>query len=53
MSCPEILNTKVIANELRFLLDTHMVLSDAWYDSCGLLKSGQSAELVWTDWTYG
>jgi hypothetical protein len=38
------LNTKVVANELSFLLVTHTTNSDAWFDSYGILKSGQGAE---------
>jgi hypothetical protein len=44
MTSPEALNTKVIINELIFLLITHTVYSDAWFDSYGLLKTGQNAE---------
>jgi hypothetical protein len=37
MSCPEILNTIVAANELGFTLVTAIVYSDAWFDSYGIL----------------
>jgi hypothetical protein len=49
MTSPETLNTKVVSNRLRFLLVTHMVSSDARFDSYGLLKSGHGAKLIWTD----
>jgi hypothetical protein len=48
MTSPETLNTKVSDNELSFLVVTHTVLSDKWFDSYGLLKSGPGAELFWT-----
>jgi hypothetical protein len=44
MTFPEILNTKVAINELIFPLVTHMVYSDARFDSYEILKSGQGAE---------
>jgi hypothetical protein len=44
MTSPETLNTKVVIRELSFLLVTHMVYSDARFDSYGILKSGQGAE---------
>jgi hypothetical protein len=53
MTSPETSNTKVVTNGFRFLLVTHMVSSDAWFDSYGFLKSGQGAELIWTDQTHG
>jgi hypothetical protein len=40
----ETLNTKHSANELSFLLVTHMVDVDARIESYGILKSGQCAE---------
>jgi hypothetical protein len=42
----EILNTKLSANELSFLLVTYMVDSDAWFGSYGILESGQGAENI-------
>jgi hypothetical protein len=47
----ETLNTEFAFNELSFPLVTHMVYSDARFDSYGILKSGQGAELIWTEWT--
>jgi hypothetical protein len=44
MNSPEALNTKVTINKLSFLLVTHTVYSNAWFDSYGLLKTGQNAE---------
>jgi hypothetical protein len=41
---PGTLNTKVVANELSFLLVTHTTYSDARYDSYRILKLGQGAE---------
>jgi hypothetical protein len=41
---PETLNIKVAINELIFLLVTHMVYSDAQFDSYGILISGRGAE---------
>jgi hypothetical protein len=52
MTSPETLNTKFAVNELSFLLVTHMVYSDARFDSYGILMSGQGAELIWIDWKY-
>jgi hypothetical protein len=52
MTSPKKWNTKHAVNELIFLLVTHIAYSDAWIDSYGILKSGQGAELIWTDWTY-
>jgi hypothetical protein len=46
MTSPEILRTKHVINELKFLLVTHMANSDARFDSCGILKLGPGAELV-------
>jgi hypothetical protein len=43
MTSPEILNMKFPVNELSFPLVTHMVDSDARFDSYGNLKSGQGA----------
>jgi hypothetical protein len=44
MTSPETLNTKVVIDELSFLLVTHMTYSDARFDSYGILKLGQGAE---------
>jgi hypothetical protein len=44
MTSPETLSTKVVFDELRFLLVTHMTYFDARFDSYGILKSGQGAE---------
>jgi hypothetical protein len=44
MTSSETLNTKVIVNELIFLLVTHTTYSDARFDSYGILNSGQGAE---------
>jgi hypothetical protein len=44
MNFPETLNTKVADNKLSFPLVTHMVFSDAWFGSYGILKSGRGAE---------
>jgi hypothetical protein len=38
VTSPESLNTKVSVNELRFLLTTHTVYSDARFDRYGILK---------------
>jgi hypothetical protein len=46
MTSLETLYTKVVFNELRFLLVTHMVYSNARFDSYGLLKTGQGAEHI-------
>jgi hypothetical protein len=51
MTTLETLNMKLAANKLNFLLVTHMTYSDARFDSYGILKSGQGAELIWTEWT--
>jgi hypothetical protein len=40
MTSPETSNTKVVADELSFLLVTHTTYSDARFDSYGILKSG-------------
>jgi hypothetical protein len=40
------LNTKCSVNELIFPLVTHMVNSDAWFDSYWVLKTGQGAEQI-------
>jgi hypothetical protein len=44
MTSPESLSIKVFVNELRFLLVTHTICSDAQIDSYGILESGQGAE---------
>jgi hypothetical protein len=44
MTSPETLNIKFAINKLSFLLITHMVNSDARFDSYGILKLGQGAE---------
>jgi hypothetical protein len=44
MTFPESLNTKVVTNELRFPLVTHVAYSDARFDSYGILKSGRGAK---------
>jgi hypothetical protein len=44
------LNTKFAVNELRFLLVTHMDLSDERFDSYGLLKAEHGAERFWIEW---
>jgi hypothetical protein len=46
MTSPETLNTKVTVNKLRFSLVNHTAHYDARFDSYGVLKSGQGAELV-------
>jgi hypothetical protein len=46
MTSLETLNTKVSANALRFPLVTHMIYSDARFDSYEILKSGQGAEIL-------
>jgi hypothetical protein len=46
MTFPETLNTKNAINELSFPLITHMVYSDARFDSYGILKQGQDAEQI-------
>jgi hypothetical protein len=38
MTSPETSNTKVVVNELSFLLVTHMTYSDAQFDSYGIFK---------------
>jgi hypothetical protein len=43
---PETLNTKFTINELWFPLVTHMVDSDARFDSYRLLNSGQGDEQI-------
>jgi hypothetical protein len=44
MTSLETLNTKGTINELSFWLVTHMVYSDARYNSYGILESGRGAE---------
>jgi hypothetical protein len=44
MTSIETLYTNASFNELSFPLVTHMVNSDAWIDSYGILKSGQGSE---------
>jgi hypothetical protein len=44
MPSPETLNTKVVVNELIFLLVSHTTYSDARFDSYRILKSGQGVE---------
>jgi hypothetical protein len=44
MTSPETLNTKVSVNKLRFPLVTHMVYSNARFDSYGILNSERIAE---------
>jgi hypothetical protein len=44
MTSPETLNTKLSANELSFLLVTHIVSFDARFGSYEILNSGQGAE---------
>jgi hypothetical protein len=44
MTFPEILNTKVSFNKLRFPLVTHMAYSDARFESYGILNLGWGAE---------
>jgi hypothetical protein len=43
MTSLETLNMKRAVNELSFPLVTHTAISDAWFDSYGLLKSEQGA----------
>jgi hypothetical protein len=45
-------NTELVANYLIFLLVTHMVSSDARFDSYEFSKTGHGAERFWTDWTW-
>jgi hypothetical protein len=52
MATPEILNMKFAINKLSFPLVTHVAYSDARFDSYGILKSGQGAELIWREWTF-
>jgi hypothetical protein len=44
MTSPEILNTKLVVDELRFPLVTHITYSDTRFDSYGILNSRQGAE---------
>jgi hypothetical protein len=44
MASPETSNTKVAVNGLSFPLVTDTTNSDAWFDSYGILNSGQGAE---------
>jgi hypothetical protein len=44
MTFLETLNNKVAVNELSFLLVTHIVYSDARFNSYGILKSGRGVE---------
>jgi hypothetical protein len=44
MTCLETLYTKDVANEISFLLITHMTYSDARFDSYRILKPGPGAE---------
>jgi hypothetical protein len=44
MTSPETLNMRLAANGLSFPLVTDTVDSDIWFDSYGVLKSGQGAE---------
>jgi hypothetical protein len=43
MTSLETLDTKNIANELRFLLVTHMTCFDIWFGRYSILKSGFSS----------
>jgi hypothetical protein len=43
---------KFAVNELSFPLATHMAYSDERFDSYGVLKIGQGAELIWIDRAY-
>jgi hypothetical protein len=49
MTSQEILHTKNAVNELGFPLVTHVDLPDKRFDSYGLLKTEQGAELFWTE----
>jgi hypothetical protein len=49
MTTLESLNTKIVANLLRFLLVTHMASSDAWFNSYEFSKADCGAELFGTD----
>jgi hypothetical protein len=44
MASSETLNTEFAINKLRFLLVTHMVYSDARFDSYGILNLGHGAK---------
>jgi hypothetical protein len=44
MKSPETSNTKVVIDELRFLLVTHMTYFDGRFDSFEILKSEQGVE---------
>jgi hypothetical protein len=46
MTCPETSDTKDVANELNFLLVTHMTCFDIWFDNYRLLKSGFSTRQI-------
>jgi hypothetical protein len=52
MTTLEMLNMKFSVNELSFLLVTHTTHSNARFDSYGILKSRQSPDTFWTEWTY-
>jgi hypothetical protein len=46
MTSPETSCMQSIANELSFLLLTHMTCFDIWFDWYGFLNSGYGAELI-------
>jgi hypothetical protein len=46
MTFPETLYTKNVANELSFLLVTHMTSFDIWFGRYRFLKSGFSARQI-------
>jgi hypothetical protein len=46
MTSPETSYMKNVANELRFLLVTHMTRFNIWFHRYGFLKSGYGAELI-------
>jgi hypothetical protein len=50
MTTLESLNTKIVVNLLSFPLITHMVPSDAWFDSYEFSNVDPGSERFWTDW---
>jgi hypothetical protein len=44
MNSQETLNSKVTTNKLSFVLVTHMVYSDAWFDIYRILNRGEGTE---------
>jgi hypothetical protein len=52
MTTPETLYTKNVINKLSFLLVTHMIGLDTWFDGYEFLNQDSSLDRFWTDWLY-